>query len=248
MNYGGGAAFSRSGELTVLQYLARYLNEKSPRDEHVVFDVGANEGGYSLSVLGAGIRNLRLFSFEPSRATYTRLQGVLANYSEVETVNVALGRTDQSGVLHMNPGESGLSSLFPRRLDHFGVELTEQEPIQVRSLESYCREEDIQHISLLKLDVEGNELEILDAAKSLLTHRMIDFIQFEFGSAHIDSRTFFQDFWYLLTPNYRIFRVLHRGLQPIDRYKETLEIFLPTNYLAAARTLPMPSHRLRPWK
>jgi hypothetical protein len=82
------------------------------------------------------------------------------------------------------------------------------------------------------MDVEGNELNILNGAKRMIENDSIDFIQFEFGGCNIDSRTFFQDFFYLLKERYRIYRILKNGLYPIDSYSEKYEIFITTNYLA----------------
>lgn len=60
----------------------------------------------------------------------------------------------------------------------------------------------------------------------------IDFIQFEFGGCNIDSRTYFQDFYYFLKDNYDIYRIVKNGLRKIDRYSETCEVFLNSNYIA----------------
>lgn len=66
----------------------------------------------------------------------------------------------------------------------------------------------------------------------MINDKRIDAIQFEFGGCNIDSRTFFQDFFYLLKDNYKIYRVLKDGLLEMPIYKETYEIFITINYLA----------------
>ena len=48
--------------------------------------------------------------------------------------------------------------------------------------------------SIIKIDVEGNELDVLKGASDFL--KDVKVIQFEFGGSNIDSRTFFQDYWY----------------------------------------------------
>ena len=65
----------------------------------------------------------------------------------------------------------------------------------------------------------------------------IDYIQFEFGGCNIDSRTYFQDFFYALDPKYQLHRMVRNGLVPIKRYRETQEIFMTTNFLAISREL-----------
>ena len=71
----------------------------------------------------------------------------------------------------------------------------------------------------------------------MLESRAIAIIQFEFGNCNIASRTYFQDFYYLLEPNYRIYRILGHGLRPVRGYRESQEVFLTTNYLAVAKDL-----------
>lgn len=72
----------------------------------------------------------------------------------------------------------------------------------------------------------------MNGAKQMINDKRIDAIQFEFGGCNIDSRTFFQDFFYLLKDNYKIYRVLKDGLLEMPIYKETYEIFITINYLA----------------
>jgi hypothetical protein len=58
-------------------------------------------------------------------------------------------------------------------------------------------------------------------------------VQFEFGGSNIDTRTFFQDYWYLFTDlNFAIFRISPKGLIRINAYAETDETFSTTNYIA----------------
>ena len=53
-----------------------------------------------------------------------------------------------------------------------------------------------QEIDIMKLDVEGHELDVLEGSRK--TINSIKLIQFEFGGCNIDSKTFFQDFYYFL--------------------------------------------------
>ena len=86
----------------------------------------------------------------------------------------------------------------------------------------------------LKVDVEGHELDVFSGAKDALRKGSIKNIQFEFGGCNIDTRTFFQDFWYLLTGyGYTLYRIMPDGsLYRINNYAEKLEAFICTNYFA----------------
>jgi hypothetical protein len=81
------------------------------------------------------------------------------------------------------------------------------------------------------MDIEGHELFALKGASEALRTK-IHLIQFEFGGANIDSRTYFIDFWRLLSPNFEIFRLTANGLISIKSYSEIYEIFLNTTYYA----------------
>ena len=60
----------------------------------------------------------------------------------------------------------------------------------------------------------------------------IKIVQFEFGGCNIDSRTYFQDFYYFFTErNFEIYRLSPRGLKKIDKYSESDEIFDTTNFI-----------------
>ncbi len=115
------------------------------------------------------------------------------------------------------------------------VEVSATERIEVRALDDFCREQGVERIDFLKLDVEGHELAVLRGARRMLGAGTVSLIQFEFGPANIYSRTFFYDFWTLLSGAYDIYRIVPKGLAPIAYYGEQREIFLTTNYLAVRR-------------
>ena len=81
------------------------------------------------------------------------------------------------------------------------------------------------------MDVEGHELDVLKGGFKTLALAKV--VQFEFGGCNIDTRTFFQDFWYLLTEaGFQIHRISEGGPIHISHYSEQEECFRTTNYLA----------------
>jgi FkbM family methyltransferase len=232
MNIGIGHDFAVSGELFAINYARRALKRADPL---TVFDVGANVGGYANAVIRQLGGQLSLYCFEPSKATFQRLSEALSGAGNVRLLNIGLSDVNGSLVLYTDTPCSGLASFYHRRLDHFGNSMPISEDVTTRTLDSFCGEHGINHINFLKLDVEGHELRVLEGARELIANSWIDFIQFEFGGCNIDSRTFFQDFYYLLNPKFRIYRILRNGLASIDHYRETLEQFVTTNFLAVGR-------------
>ena len=106
------------------------------------------------------------------------------------------------------------------------------EPLELTTIDDFCRENGFERIHFLKIDVEGHELAVLHGAESMLRDGRIDFIQFEFGGTCIDSKVFFRDYWILLHERYRIYRILKNGIVEIKRYTEHEEIFCTMNFLA----------------
>ena len=240
-NIGLGSRVSASGETA---FLEAFLAASSSKSSLVVFDVGANQGDYTAAVLGMarGRAECSVVAFEPSESSYEVLTKRFADCNNVTIVGSAVSNKEGPALLHYDQAGSGLASLYERRLTHLGLDLDKMETVETIDLDTFCAQCSIGAIDLLKLDVEGHELAVLDGAKELLRRGAVGVIQFEFGGCNIDSRTFMQDFWYELSPSYDLYRVLRNGLWPIRRYEERLERFVTTNYVAVRKS-PRPDAR-----
>ena len=226
LGFGTGSGVHRSGE----SFVARFLSSQLPKNA-TIFDVGANRGQYA-SILADAFPSATIYLFEPSPTTFKILLDNMREAENIRAHNLGVSDSDGQMTLFSDKCGSGMASLHQRRLDHFGISMDRRETVNVTSLDSFCRGNGVSTIDLLKLDVEGHELAVLRGAQGLLDANTIGAIQFEFGGCNIDSRTFFQDFFYLLSGRFRLYRVLPRGLVRVDRYRETDEVFVTTNYLA----------------
>jgi len=233
MNYGPGADPKTSGELFVLKYIKHKLSSDNP----VLFDVGANVGEYTRLLSDFFGSSARIHSFEPSGDAYAKMRALVGERSGIILNQAGLGETPGAMTLYANNSGSALGSLYKRRLDHFDTTMEPKETVRIKSLDEYAQEHGLKEIDFLKIDVEGHELNVLKGAKNFLDGDKIKFIQFEFGGTMIDSRVFFQDFYYLLKDKYRLYRVLKNGLREIKNYREDLECFVCCNYLAEIKYL-----------
>jgi FkbM family methyltransferase len=232
---GTGGNVHDSGEVVVLQRLRSVLP-----DRVVLFDVGANVGGYAEELLAVfGGEHCSIHCFEPSAETMRLLRAnpALRDNPAIYMNNTALGREAGAAVLYSDADASGLASLTKRRLDHCNIVFDRQEACQVDTLAGYCDQQKIEKIDLLKIDVGGHELAVLQGAGPLFKREAVSFIQFEFGGCDIDTRTFLQDFFYFLLPlDFSLFRITPSGYcQFLPRYTGTDEQFLTTNFLAVHR-------------
>ncbi|MDX2089250.1 MAG: FkbM family methyltransferase [Kofleriaceae bacterium] len=225
MNYGGAGSSASSGDLVALQRIAANRDRQS-----VVLDVGANVGTYLGQVLATLGTNTRVFALEPSRTAFEALERRFGGTPGVQLSRVGVGAVPGRATLWGSQAGSVLASIYPS-----GNESGGGEDIEVVTIDEFCAARQIEQIDLLKLDVEGAELDALRGARGLLERGAIGMVQFEFGQPSLGARTFFADLFHLLAPQYEIYRVLPRGLERIEAYHETLEVFMSTNYLAIVR-------------
>lgn len=231
LNIGSSSVPADSGELWVLDQVKKSLPDSRPA---VVFDVGANVGIYATEVL-ARFKQLQLYCFEPSLKTFEVLRTNLNQDCRVKLFCLGFGDAEGTVDLYSDSDTSGLASVYNRRLEHLNIQLKANEKVSLKTLDSFCSQQVIQHIDLLKVDVEGNEFNVLKGGQQLMASGSIDFIQFEFGGTNIDAKTFFRDFYYLLDPNYKIYRILKDGLAPVHTYDERYEIFVLANFLCISK-------------
>jgi FkbM family methyltransferase len=233
MNYGRDE-FSTNGELALMRHVSATAARTS--GPIVLFDVGANVGGYGAALLDRfTMANAFVHAFEPSAETYAALTKRLGGRDHIALHNFGFSDRAERRELYSSEGLSGLSSVYPRLLAHRDIEMNKSETIELRRLDDFCEAESIESIHFLKIDVEGHELSVLKGAERMLREGRIHSIQWEFGGCNIDSRTFFRDFYYLLNDQYRIFRIVKDGIHPVPRYWEGLEIFDTVNYFAERR-------------
>lgn len=178
-----------------------------------------------------------MYCFEPSKIAYGRLlknDSIKNNPDNVKTYNFGFGCKNETVTLYSNYPGSVCSSIFDKPDQ---PKYKDAEDIQLICLDRFCKDNSIDHIHLLKLDVEGNEYNVLQGAEDLIQLFSIDMIQFEFGVPHIYSRVLFKDIYEYLNEKYRIHRISRNDLIPMDNYSYLYENFKTTNYLAISRRL-----------
>ena len=232
MNVGLGSGVSSSGENNVLSF----VRDNSSGGPLVIFDVGANKGQYSSNLLHyLRGKEISLHCFEPGHETFRILSSTLGSHANVTLNNFGLSNEKSEGQLWYDEAGSGLASLYKRQLDYFGVDFEQSETVMLDTLDNYMAAKNIANIDLLKIDVEGNELNVLHGAERSLSEGKIGAVQIEFGGCNIDSRTFIRDFWNLLSGDFRMFRIMRDGLIEIKKYDERMEMFSCTNFFFSKR-------------
>lgn len=229
MGIGSGTSPESSGEAGIFPLL---LRRRQP--PYCVFDVGANRGQF-LAMARAQFagRPVRFHAFEPGRATFEMLCST-SEGPDATLNNAALGREAGPLTLYADEPGSGMASLTRRRLGHFGIAIAHEEQVAVTTLDAYCAARGIDGIDLLKLDVEGHELDVLAGGRSMFERGAVAMVSFEFGGCNIDTRTFLQDFFYFFREHgMTIHRITPSGyLRPLPAYREIDEQFRTSNFVA----------------
>ncbi|SET79686.1 FkbM family methyltransferase [Oceanicella actignis] len=204
------------------------------RTARLCVDVGGNAGEYAAALLRA-FPEARVEVFEPAAVNVAALGARFADEPRLRVHPFALGAREGEATLHADRPGSGLGSLTRRGLDHARLRFTHEEPVRVMRFERFWIEElGRAPMDLVKLDVEGHELDALEGFGAALDAARL--VQFEFGGCNIDTRTWFRDFWRLFDARgFDLFRITPFGPVPVPRYRESCEAFVTTNYLARRR-------------
>ncbi|WP_287356387.1 FkbM family methyltransferase [Moorena sp. SIO3B2] len=230
MGIGTGGNTSNSGERSCIEFIIKNFEEP-----YCIFDVGANKGQYlELSVKTLKNKKYKIHCFEPGKYTFKQLLKKSDLSNSIYFNNIALGKSsEQLNLYYDNPGSGG-ASFTKRNLEHFNMNFNQSEVVSVSTLDNYCADNKIEKIDLLKLDVEGHEIDVIEGASNLLSNSRITMIVFEFGGCNIDTKTFFQNYYYFFDKyDMKIFRITPSGyLYPINSYREILEQFRTTNFVA----------------
>lgn len=211
-------------EIDILFSMSRVL-------PNIAIDIGANVGDYTGLMLKKN-PNLKIHLFEPSKINSLKLRDRFKGNSNLVINKLALSNKSGESVLYSNAEGSGLASLAKRKLGHFDIYFTEEESVETIKFEDYwINNTQKSFIDIVKIDVEGHELKVLEGFGEAIFH--VRAIQFEFGGTCIDTRTFFQDMWYFFKEkNFDIYRITPFGTQLIKNYKESDEKFVYTNFIA----------------
>lgn len=149
-------------------------------DARTVLDVGANIG-YVAHDFTKRWPNASVICFEPTPETFERLRANVGDLDRVTCVQAAVTDRDGTATFHVDNKAfgGGANSL----LDH-AAEFTLTAPrhdyrtIEVPAvrLDSYCHQEGIDHVDVLKLDIEGAEPLAIQGASELFSHSAVDII------------------------------------------------------------------------
>lgn len=145
-----------------------------------VIDIGANKGQFTLFALQMW-PGCRVLAFEPLPGPAAKFRRAVGNRDNVKLFMTAIGPQAGSTEIHLSEREDSSSLLeIGERMEQVFPEARaagKSVTIQVGPLESYVHRHDVVGPTLLKLDVQGYELEALKGCADLLP--LIDYAYVE---------------------------------------------------------------------
>jgi FkbM family methyltransferase len=183
----------------------------------VIADIGANVGFYSVEMAKCVGPSGCILAFEPDPLSFQLLQERVnqASLPNVETYQVALSDKSGRAALYCSAYNRADNRLSPSHTESH-VEVCE---VDVRRLDDFLSGRDI-HIDGMKIDVQGNEEQVLRGASEIL-RRGVRWIWLEFSPIHLrgsgsDPERFLES---LDTLGMDLFEVKSRGdLEPLTNF------------------------------
>ncbi|MBX9702050.1 MAG: FkbM family methyltransferase [Acetobacteraceae bacterium] len=222
-----------NGEEALLRRLAPF----APR---VLVDVGANVGDWTL----AACRHLpqaRVHAFEIAPSTAEALARNVASLDGRVTVN-RVGLSDREGEVEIwfSPDSTTATSTLRHAFDvgreAHGITTVERQAARVITGDAYLRSQGVEHVDMLKIDVEGAETAVLDGFAGAFARGAISLVQFEYGTINLSTRQFLGDFHRFFEERGFVVGKLWPEGVAFAPYALEDEDFVGPNYIACLKT------------
>jgi FkbM family methyltransferase len=141
---------------------------RAAKEAAVIFDVGANAGIYSLAALASQPAAL-VHAFEPTPEIARRLR-------ETAQLNGLDGLFVHDAAVSSRPGHAALRRFRGETGSNEGMNFISAdrseravERVKTIRLDEFCRNENIDQVDLMKVDVQGHEYAVLQGAEGLVS-------------------------------------------------------------------------------
>lgn len=158
--------------------LINWLEINNNKEKQILWDIGSNVGAYSLVAATMGYKVL---SFEPAYQNYFKLhENISLNKldEQIEAFCISFGDKLQTGNFNIFDTSFGTSKGNYNADNYYQLNLKKnpnlkkisQKKTLVFSIDSFIKIFNLPEPSLIKIDVDGGEFEVLKGAATLLEH------------------------------------------------------------------------------
>jgi len=221
---------STNGELR----LQRLVIDQVPEHMQITaVDVGARIGDWSKEFVQAAAPRrggYQLHAFEPAPHSVFQIQQTLENEVAAGHVVIkAIALSNESATVPFYVPElmGGTSTLHPDA----SINYLHVVDVETSTLDRYCMENAIDHIDIVKIDTEGNDLRVIQGMLGMLESGKIGVVQFEYNHRWIYSRSYLKDVFDIVKNSpYSLAKVCSSALEVYIDWHPELERFFEANY------------------
>lgn len=146
--------------------------------DSIVFDVGAHNGEWAEKLWD--LYQPTIYAFEPAPPVMARLEARLGPKDRAHVMGYGLGASSATLELTLRGPASNLYA-------DDGGEALKRVPVQVRDVVEVLDELEVDRISLLKINIEGGEYDLIDRLADTGWLPRIDQVQVQFHEWHADA-------------------------------------------------------------
>ena len=153
------------GEITKV-FIEQFLH-----DSPIIIDAGSYDGKDAIG-MAKKWEGDKIYAFEPIPKLFNNLKRNTRSYSNIQCFSYALSNKTSSELMYVSGGkDNGSSSLLvPKEHLRAHPTITFEETINVKTitLDTWAKDNNIDHIDLLWFDLQGMELDVLKASPNIL--------------------------------------------------------------------------------
>jgi FkbM family methyltransferase len=172
-----------------------------------ILDIGANEGQF-IQKISKVLPDAKIYSFEPLKDSFIKLEKMVSDKKNITAFNFALGDEDKEAIINLNEysPSSSLLELTDLHKDAFPVtKKVKEEKIYIKVLDKIFKQLELNKKVLMKIDVQGYELNVLRGADNTIKDVDIILIETSFYELYTNQPLFDDIYSFLSNKGFNYF-------------------------------------------
>jgi FkbM family methyltransferase len=136
-----------------------------------ILDIGANIGYTACIFASALTSGSKVYAFEPDGSSYSLLEDTIRRKKlsvSIEALNLAVGSCDSTVEFWHNKAHSADHRVVTEKFRALRSDPIETTTVPMTSVDTFVKERNLEHVSFIKIDVQGYELAVCEGMRSTL--------------------------------------------------------------------------------
>ncbi len=194
------------GHIDSLELLEIILNENPElKKSAVIYDIGSNIGTWTLLAKSL-FPSAEVHAFEPLNIHIEKFEANTKKIQQVYMHPFCLGDENTNSVINVSSFSDSSSLLNATQLEfkEFGIKKASEEKVQIKRLDNLIEDKKLPVPDIMKLDVQGFELEVLKGAGKYLSEADYLIVEVSFREYYYGQPLFLDIANYLSACNFNI--------------------------------------------